>query len=507
MNSIQQGVQLVIASDGSKKTSGATYGWILETISKTLLAEGMGPVHGKLTSLTSHRAELYGITAALLYVLQICTFFKLNIVVTIVAYCDNMECVHKINTSLSPMRGTSRYITADYDIESLLRHIIQTQRVTVSAEWVKSHQDDTKEPEELTYNAQLNIAADELAEYAYDSCPPSQEKFPPFPTTIISLRIDGIRVTSKLKNQIEDAIHLESIRTYRSNKYGWDQQTWESIDWSAFEIAIKHQKPGLKRFLHRFTCEWLPVGARTKFYQHNQNAKCVSCNSVHDESCVHIFQCPNQRRRTNLITQVTSLMTLLTKKHTYRPLMKILQQNILQWSKGDPPSAFQLPTHPSTYDYTIQNAVSEQTSIGWNHIFKGWISTKWAIAQDEYYDERCKTDKRINRKYHNKTTWSKTVIHGLHDIAFSTWKFRNKDIYGHNKQEEEQIGLDKMKSKVRREYERRHTFPAKIQWRYFTRTIQDRVNDSVHMLQAWYENLKTALIAMEERPFPATGIG
>lgn len=111
--------------------------------------------------------------------------------------------------------------------------------------WVKSHQDDTKEPEELTYNAQLNIAADELAEYAYDSCPPSQEKFPPFPTTIISLRIDGIRVTSKLKNQIEDAIHLESIRTYRSNKYGWDQQTWESVDWYAFETRPKTVPPSI----------------------------------------------------------------------------------------------------------------------------------------------------------------------------------------------------------------------------------------------------------------------
>ena len=153
------------------------------------------------------------------------------------------------------------------------------------------------------------------------------------------------------------------------------------------------------------------------------------------------------------------------------------------------------------------NAVSEQTTIGWKHIFKGWISTKWAIAQEEYYAERSKNDKRINRKYYNKTTWSKTVIHRLHDIAFSTWKFRNKDIYGHNKQEEDHMVLDRMKSKVRREYERRHTFPAKIQWRYFTRTIQDRVNDSVHLLQAWYKNLKTALTAMEERPFPATGIG
>ena len=121
--------------------------------------------------------------------------------------------------------------------------------------------------------------------------------------------------------------------------------------------------------------------------------------------------------------------------------------------------------------------------------------------------ERSKTDKRINRKYHNRISWSKTIIQGLQDIAFSTWKFRNRYIYGHNKQEEESIVLDKMKSKVRQEYKRRHIFPAKIQWRYFTRSVQDRVNVSIHMLQAWYANLDIALTAMEEHPFPATGIG
>ena len=99
------------------------------------------------------------------------------------------------------------------------------------------------------------------------------------------------------------------------------------------------------------------------------------------------------------------------------------------------------------------------------------------------------------------------LIKGLQAIAFSMWKFFNKDIHGHDKTEEDNIKLDNLRAKVRQEYERRHSFPAKIQWRFFTRTVSDRVNDSIHRLRAWYKNLKTAIVAMEELPIITPGVG
>ena len=157
-----------------------------------------------------------------------------------------------------------------------------------------------------------------------------------------------------------------------------------------------------------------------------------------------------------------------------------------------------LPLHPSNYDHILQEAAVEQNHIGWEHLLKGWISKKWEQAQEEFYKERSKQDKRINLKYHNQLTWSKMFIKGLQDIAFSTWKFCNKDIHSHDKTEEDNIKLNNLRVKVSQEYKRRHSFPAKIQWSYYTRSICDQVNDSIHMLRAWYENLQTALLAMEE---------
>ena len=99
-------------------------------------------------------------------------------------------------------------------------------------------------------------------------------------------------------------------------------------------------------------------------------------------------------------------MAVLQKKHTYRQIIMILQQSIIQCSKGKALSDYQLPSQPKKYNYTIQIAIEEQTEIGWNNVLKGWLLKRWAKVQDEYYEERSKTDKRINRN----------ITMGLHGV-------------------------------------------------------------------------------------------
>ena len=106
-------------------------------------------------------------------------------------YCNNSECVQKVNNALKALQGTTRYMKADYDIESLLRQAISIMKADISAEWIKGHQDEHTAIDDLSHPAQMNVAADELAEFAYEACVSSQEKHPPFPSTTISLIIEG----------------------------------------------------------------------------------------------------------------------------------------------------------------------------------------------------------------------------------------------------------------------------------------------------------------------------
>ena len=163
------------------------------------------------------------------------------------------------------LRGTSRFLLPDYDIESWLRHIIQKAPFKSSLTWVKGHQDSTKSNEPLTHDAQLNIAVNELADYAYSECTPSQDTIAPFDTTIISLKLGSSRVTSKMKSRIEESIYLEPLKKYRTKKYNWNNHTWHTIDWAAYDTAQKQAGPGVPRFLHQFVNEWLPVGCCTKY--------------------------------------------------------------------------------------------------------------------------------------------------------------------------------------------------------------------------------------------------
>ena len=113
----------------------------------------------------------------------------------------------------------SRQITIlnlDFDIEGAIQRIL---------DMVKGHQDSTTSNEPLTHDAQLNIAVNELADYAYTECIPSQDTIAPFDTTIISLKLGSSRVTSKMKSRIEESLYLDPLKTYRNTKYKWDNDT------------------------------------------------------------------------------------------------------------------------------------------------------------------------------------------------------------------------------------------------------------------------------------------
>ena len=77
--------------------------------------------------------------------------------------------------------------------------------------------------------------------------------------------------------------------------------------------------------------------------------------------------------------------------------------------------------------------------------------------------------------------------------------FRNKDIHGHTKEEEEAAKLTKLRQKVRKHYNNVTTYPTTIQWRYFTTTIQDKMRDSYKSLDTWITNLQQALHEIEKQ--------
>ena len=364
---------------------------------------------------------------------------------------------------------------------------------------MKGHQDSTKSNEPLTHDAQLNIAVNELADYAYSECTPSQDTIAPFDTTIISLKLGSSRVTSKMKSRIEESIYLEHLQQYRTKKYNWNTDTWQMIDWVAYDTAQKQAGPGVPRFLHRYVNEWLPVGCRTKYYSTDMDERCQSCLRPRAETCEHLFRCSNIRRRHEYRQRIIILCTNLCKHKTYKPLVQSIQTNLLNWSKGEEPFYPTPSTDPSIIDNLLREAIHEQTQIGWHQFHKGWISQKWATTQESYLQHLKKQDPTLDSRKKNGITWSNYLIKSLHTISYETWMFRNKDIHGHTKEEEEAAKLTKIRQKVRRHYNKLTTYPTTIQWRYFNTTIQDKMRDTYKSLDTWMTNLQRALQEIEKQ--------
>ena len=70
--------------------------------------------------MTFYRAELYGMTAAHEYIYQTCKYLGIQ---------HTHTSVIKTQKAKDSLKGIKRYLSADYDIESRLRFIIQMHHI------------------------------------------------------------------------------------------------------------------------------------------------------------------------------------------------------------------------------------------------------------------------------------------------------------------------------------------------------------------------------------------
>ena len=97
----------------------------------------------------------------------------------------------------------------------------------------------------------------------------------------------------------------------------------------------------------------------------------------------------------------------------------------------------------------IFKAWQEQKCIGWSQLFRGRISSKWARAQEIYYQDNPDTKEA---KHFCGKIWSKQVIGKLIEISLELWVARNKELHGTTPAEQKQIQRVRTIQVVTRKY-------------------------------------------------------
>ena len=150
---------LVVATDGGVNGT-AGMGWLISATDGTVLTKGYGPVFGR--DVTSYRAELFGILAAITYLQKAKTYHGLPLP-TITLYCDNKSAIkqtakiHKATSKSSLLRGLVHPLTADYDVLNEIAVTFEAWTTPISLLHIKAHQDTKKPEQELDVPARLNI--------------------------------------------------------------------------------------------------------------------------------------------------------------------------------------------------------------------------------------------------------------------------------------------------------------------------------------------------------------
>jgi hypothetical protein len=124
--------------------------------------------------MSSHRPELGGILAALYIIHRICSHYDIRSG-KVILYCDNKSA---IGTSFKPIApGISPFMSLNYELIKLAKHIITITPITIIGQWVKGHYSG----KQRQIQHDLNDKVDKLAGEHLETQDASKTKTIPIP--------------------------------------------------------------------------------------------------------------------------------------------------------------------------------------------------------------------------------------------------------------------------------------------------------------------------------------
>jgi hypothetical protein len=99
------------------------------------------------------------------------------------------------------------------------------------------------------------------------------------------------------------------------------------------------------------------------------------------ETVDHVFQCTAPARQTVLLERFSSFAVHFRSMKTSRSLIGALHSGALAWAEQrEPPSVENLDLPDNPMGLLIWQAYAEQTSLGWNALFRGYWATSWRLG-------------------------------------------------------------------------------------------------------------------------------
>jgi ribonuclease HI len=478
-----------IATDGGyEPRSGiSSYGWVIAS-SDSMLITGKGPAEAHPTMANSFRSEGYGAASALLFITAYCKAWDLPTSgKTWKLLIDNKAMVDRLNEHKEAWKrkGGKYHIRPEADItkvtDTLLRGLDDIQIMHI-----KGHQ-DSRNPNNITWEAQLNITADSLAtEHRWDMMSPAVEVSN---TTDGMLVIEGKAITRDINQQLWQEASKLPIREYYKERYGWSHQLFDKINWKAQQAAlIKFSTQDQQRIL-KFVHKWLPTGRNLQREQQSQSPNCPLCRHALEDN-LHIFNCPHPEQ----MKLQHELLLFLAKQRHDKGMPDLIQ--ILEWSLAGCSGQDEWTIDTQYYPESLHEAIQEQNEIGWQHLFYGRMSAKFEQAQEQHYRWL-----QAPEMTHNGKRWARLLIQQIWKTTMALWKNRNMAKHDNDDTTNSNTARANLIARARICYENVHWLSASDQNLLFNRSLEDRIQSETQNLQAWVEGTEQIIrISRQEDP-------
>ncbi len=143
---------------------------------------------------------------------------------------------------------------------------------------------------------------------------------------------------------------------------------------------------GYSKYMHG----WANTGSQRKKMNPNASSLCPCC-AKETETSIHLLQCSDPRiqavRYQSTVRLWSSIVTTCGGSKTWSILHSTSLSQWLTTGTVLPPAQSEMPpgSTPKQFVVLIQTAMADQTSIGWDKAFQGYLGSSWLHAQQHEY--------------------------------------------------------------------------------------------------------------------------
>ena len=201
---------------------------------------------------------------------------------------------------------------------------------------------------------------------------------------------------SNIDKFIRCQVKGDEIKTYLKNKHQWTNATFAKIDWTGLEQHLSSLTLNWRFSLLQLIHNWQNTGQQKELFERGKGKPILNqkLQSLKEDEIVKLLLCPFHcgerevhlhyiecksakatKKRNDLVHR---FQKILENYKVHEGIIRLLLWGINWYQHKDIPTICLLDGKGNDM---IQQAIKEQTLIGWGKLRRGFISSRWAVAQ------------------------------------------------------------------------------------------------------------------------------